>query len=331
MIVRNEESNLRELLPIVSPLVDEIVICDTGSTDDTVAFAESFGAKVVHYENEMKGLPFLDSFAAARNVALAPCTSRFLMWIDGDERISIENLETIRKTIEADTEQRTIYLTVIQNVESVCLRVQLVPNLPTARWQSRAHEEIVPSLLASGCDRFWAIPVSFIHAPITPEQMQGKYARNLRLLELQLDEKPDDVPTLYHVGCCYFGMNKHHKALEAFEKLKDIPTSELTPHLLGNIMRLRALTGDRLGAELALDRLSSVMPDHPLTRLFLADRATRERAWSRVIRLLDGVTFPVSIIPYPAGRAEKSAAHLLAQAHKEIRLRTSSTPYARSA
>ncbi|MBP3704664.1 MAG: glycosyltransferase, partial [Clostridia bacterium] len=59
MIVKNEEQHLPRCLASVSPLVDEIIIADTGSTDRTKAVAAGFGAKIYDF-------PWCDDFAAAR-------------------------------------------------------------------------------------------------------------------------------------------------------------------------------------------------------------------------------------------------------------------------
>ena len=65
MIVRNEAAHLPACLSSLRPLVDEIVIVDTGSEDDTVAIAESFGARVEH-------LPWRGDFAdSAQSLARA--------------------------------------------------------------------------------------------------------------------------------------------------------------------------------------------------------------------------------------------------------------------
>jgi glycosyltransferase involved in cell wall biosynthesis len=59
MIVKNEEKHLPRCLESVRGLVDEIVVVDTGSEDNTVSIAESLGAKVHH-------LPWPGDFSAAR-------------------------------------------------------------------------------------------------------------------------------------------------------------------------------------------------------------------------------------------------------------------------
>ena len=60
MIVKNEEEKLKRALSWGKGVLWEKIVVDTGSTDATVAVAESLGAKVSHFT-------WIDDFAAARN------------------------------------------------------------------------------------------------------------------------------------------------------------------------------------------------------------------------------------------------------------------------
>jgi glycosyltransferase involved in cell wall biosynthesis len=77
LIVKNESQMLERALSSVSEF-DEIVVCDTGSADNTVDIAESFGAKVVHFD-------WCDDFSAARNFAKSVAKHEWILSIDADE------------------------------------------------------------------------------------------------------------------------------------------------------------------------------------------------------------------------------------------------------
>ncbi|MCL1908644.1 MAG: glycosyltransferase [Holophagaceae bacterium] len=89
MIVKNEEATLGHCLESVRPIVDEMVVVDTGSTDKTIEIARSFGARVYHFD-------WCDDFAAARNESLKYCTGEWILILDADEAIDPLDYDKIR-------------------------------------------------------------------------------------------------------------------------------------------------------------------------------------------------------------------------------------------
>jgi glycosyltransferase involved in cell wall biosynthesis len=63
MIVKNGGKELRACLESVRSLVDQIVIADTRSTDDTVEISREFGVMMVSF-------PWTDHYAEARNYSV---------------------------------------------------------------------------------------------------------------------------------------------------------------------------------------------------------------------------------------------------------------------
>jgi len=94
MIVKNGGDGFRSCLESVRLLVDEIVIADTGSTDNSVAIATEFGATIVDF-------PWCDDFAAARNAALAPVTTNWVLVLDADEELTPKGLAEIRRLVDS--------------------------------------------------------------------------------------------------------------------------------------------------------------------------------------------------------------------------------------
>jgi len=96
MIVKNEEQNIRRALESIKPVVDEMIVVDTGSTDRTKKIAEEMGAKVYDFA-------WTDSFADARNFAISKATSDWILILDADEVISPLDHEELRKMIRRDS------------------------------------------------------------------------------------------------------------------------------------------------------------------------------------------------------------------------------------
>lgn len=80
MIVRNEEEYIRKCLDSVKDFVDEIIIVDTGSSDNTQNICKEFGAKIYDYV-------FMDDFSDARNYSLSLATGSWILVLDADESI----------------------------------------------------------------------------------------------------------------------------------------------------------------------------------------------------------------------------------------------------
>lgn len=100
MIVRNEEAVLGRCLDSAREIADEIIIVDTGSTDNTISIAKKFTDRVYSFE-------WTDDFSAARNFSYSKATKEYIMWLDADDIIDSENkarfLE-IKKTLPPDTD-----------------------------------------------------------------------------------------------------------------------------------------------------------------------------------------------------------------------------------
>ena len=89
----NEQARLASCLRSADGLVREIIVVDSGSTDGTVALAESAGARVIHQE-------WL-GHSAQKQVALDACTQSWVLILDADEQVSEALAESIRGFFES--------------------------------------------------------------------------------------------------------------------------------------------------------------------------------------------------------------------------------------
>ena len=108
MIVKDEEANLARCLASVKPIVDEMVVVDTGSTDRTRDIAEFFGAWV--YEFEWSG-----DFAEARNFSLSKAKGDWILIMDADEIISPLDYGRFRKLVAKKPSRLTAYSVITRN------------------------------------------------------------------------------------------------------------------------------------------------------------------------------------------------------------------------
>lgn len=101
MIVKNEAQDLRDCLDTVKDWVDEIVILDSGSTDETPQIAAEYSAKF-YTNTDWQG------FGKQRQLAQQYVTSDYVLWLDADERVTDELKNAILQAVEKN-EKNTVY------------------------------------------------------------------------------------------------------------------------------------------------------------------------------------------------------------------------------
>jgi len=86
MIVKNEEKVIERCLSSVAHLVDEVVIVDTGSIDNTKEIITRYTSNIYDFE-------WINDFSAARNFAASKATGEWILVLDADEYIDEENFK----------------------------------------------------------------------------------------------------------------------------------------------------------------------------------------------------------------------------------------------
>lgn len=110
VIAKNEAGNITRCLQSMQDIVDEMIVVDTGSTDDTTKIAEQLGAKVFHYK-------WNNDFAAARNYALEQAKGDWIIFLDADEYIVPEKIKNVRPFIEKLSKLKTYSE---EAIEAIC-------------------------------------------------------------------------------------------------------------------------------------------------------------------------------------------------------------------
>ncbi|MFN3420248.1 MAG: glycosyltransferase [Armatimonadota bacterium] len=234
MIVKNEADNLPRCLDSVNGIVDEIVIVDTGSTDETPQIAERYGAKVIHFE-------WTGSFSDARNEYLKHATGEWILWLDADEALA-DGKENLRKILEQNNEYDGFILPMISFVGHRSHReghvhpaFRLFRNLKGIRFERNLHEQIAGSILKVKPDaKFGILPVWIEHyGYLTPlVKRKQKVERNLELAKKDLQANPTDPFAWYNLGREYLRLSQWERAYYCFRRALFHHGSEFTPYLL---------------------------------------------------------------------------------------------------
>ncbi len=202
VIARDEQQFLTGCLASVEGVVDQIVVVDTGSIDDTVALAQAAGALVVHS-------PWQDDFSHARNASLAAATGDYVLILDADERLAPGGGAALRAAI-ADRSLDCGMLPLHNAVDLDALPADVVSGVARAgqpvllprllrrtadlQYTGAVHETI-SGWLTAGNRQVTAVSAALVHYGYVAEirEARDKDARNLRLLERRCAESPDDA------------------------------------------------------------------------------------------------------------------------------------------
>lgn len=162
MIVKNEARVLSRCLDSVSDLVEEIVIVDTGSTDDTKSIAYLYTDKVYDFK-------WIGDFSAARNYAFSLCTCDYIYSADADEVLSEENRQrflNLKSALDPEIEIVQMYYGNQLSNGSVYnfdreLRPKLFKRVRKFTWVEKVHETVREYPLVFDSD------IEITHMPVT--------------------------------------------------------------------------------------------------------------------------------------------------------------------
>ncbi|MCD9545135.1 glycosyltransferase [Photobacterium carnosum] len=101
LIVKNEAKHLAACLDTIKDWVDEIIILDSGSTDETETIARRYTDKF--YVNFQ-----WPGFGQQRQLAQQYITSDYVLWLDADERVTPELRQSILNVLQ-DNQHNVVY------------------------------------------------------------------------------------------------------------------------------------------------------------------------------------------------------------------------------
>ena len=194
MIVRDEAERLPQCLTSVAGFVDEMVVLDTGSQDDTVAVARSLGATV--HEIAWPG-----DFAPARNRALDLVQGDWVLVLDADERLRAEARAPLQRLME---ERDALVITLLRRELGAAQAPystvsRLFRRHPSLHWSRPYHSLIDDSVLAlQAREPHWRVrhcpEPALLHDGYRAEALaDGRKARQLRAaMESELRHRPND-------------------------------------------------------------------------------------------------------------------------------------------
>ena len=187
LIVKNEEEVLGRCLTCAAKFADEIIVVDTGSTDNTVSVAREFTDGVFFFE-------WRDDFSAARNFAFEKATCDYVMWLDADDIVTDENCQEIKQFVKSGGFDMAYlpYAVAIENDKPtfVYYRERIMKRSLNFRFKGAVHEAVAPRG-----------NIVYLDAPIFHKKVKsGEPLRNLAILQRKIarGDKLDERSKFYY-------------------------------------------------------------------------------------------------------------------------------------
>lgn len=282
MIVRNCAKNLDECLKTIAPLPDEIVIVNTGITEDeegfkeTNAVAQSYNAKVFHF-------PWIKNFSAARNFSFSKASHDVVMWLDSDD--SVFGARALDRTIRENFgsgQVQCLYLKYLYdfddrgNCQTILNRERIVDRR-YYEWRAPIHETMCETFGV----RALGVPseVANIKHRRSRDDSHGEASlkRNLETLEYNFLPPPDGLGLYCEERMAYYwaqtftGLKRYEEALRKY--LEYIPRSGSQPEIqsaLGNASECCIFLGRFAEAKALAHQAIDINPAAPTPYWYLA-------------------------------------------------------------
>jgi glycosyltransferase involved in cell wall biosynthesis len=262
MIVKNEAELLPRALKNWKLLADEVIIVDTGSTDNTIEIAKSLGATVLNYDWQYPG-----NKGEARNVGIEAANGIWVIVLDADEEI--QNGTALREALLSEQLlEHSAFNVTFKNFDengNVVLVWQQIRIFKRGLYlyKHREHEmpyPIIQEVSEAGLDAIFEHRPPSNRAPTKTQPMLDR-------LLLDVEEHPNDPHPLYFLHRQFVIAEEWEKAIEFGNKYLEIADKIglNKSECYGNM----AIAFARLGAnQMAINSLNLALAFEPERRIW---------------------------------------------------------------
>lgn len=215
MIVKDEENEIRKCLESVVNIVDEIIIVDTGSTDNTKEICKEFTSKIYDYQ-------WNDDFSGARNFSISKAASNWILWMDADEELVVHSKKALNKSLNSKNSSiYTIKMLHYNDTEQndfkehyISYHHRLFRNHTGVTFEGKIHEHLNTEN-GSILDRLEVCSnIEIHHTGYLKKHVVKKSLRNLNLLVKEKKINEDEPWLDYHIAAELYRLNDIEKSYQ---------------------------------------------------------------------------------------------------------------------
>lgn len=235
IITKNEAENLQKCLEALKPYPFEIVVTDTGSTDNSPEIARQYTDRVYEFT-------WINDFSAARNFCISRASHNMILSLDTDEFLRPLDWNALQKALEEHPKslgaiELFSYFDVEGETKRQVVRLERLFNRRYYQFVNPIHEVLVPTgrMTPSSYDA----PVSVDHVGYqgSKEKLREKAERDIALIHSEIEADPENPYLYFQLGQSYMLMRDHENALFWFReamKRHPMPGADYTLALLCN-------------------------------------------------------------------------------------------------
>lgn len=207
LIVKNESEMLARCLDSVKG-VDEIIVCDTGSEDNTIEIAKKYTDKV------FTDFVWCDDFAKARNHALSKATGDWILSIDADEYLhDLAEVRRVAEQAESHNELAVDCYLIHEGTKVTHCFPRLFKRCPEVWWEGAVHNHVCffpphKKQVTAG-----DVKITYGYSPAHEKDPE----RSLRILTKEV-ERTGNARETYYLGREYWYRRNYLKCIEIMEQ-----------------------------------------------------------------------------------------------------------------
>lgn len=191
VMVKNDAERLKRCLDSLRPIVDELIVEDTGSEDDTVEVAKNAGAKVIEF-------PWPGAFDVALNNLIEQVDTEWTLRLDSDEWLIEESYDPIREVMKREDVFAANVIRRDFGPDGHFAHIQqlrLWRTDPRMRVRGVIHEQFWPDILEAAADGRHRITshILVFHDGYAVAANEAKLRRNLELSLKELELRPGNL------------------------------------------------------------------------------------------------------------------------------------------
>ena len=225
VIVKNEEKNIGQWLNNMRHIADEIIVVDTGSTDNTINILENANITPYHFT-------WCNDFAAAKNYAIQQATGDWIVFLDADEYFDEKSVQCFRQEMAKYHRNKKIGAVMCQLVNidvdnrnrviGTMIQVRIFRNNKDIYYKNPVHEQLVTKpgkYIMQKC-----FNLQILHTGYSASTLRKKAERDLLILkqrEEQAKNKEDKEQLYGFFMDAYNCLGVFDKVLEYAQKALD--------------------------------------------------------------------------------------------------------------